>query len=211
MGHGKPGVTFSHGQKGGTLLFFSNFRRFFTGPASAGFFASLGKNIQHEFRDRLLDLGSGRNPRNDFFAKSVVGIDLVESAETGVIASNLSSGPIPFGDESFGIITAYDFLEHVPRLVVDGDSVRFPFVELMNEVHRTLRPGGYFFSLTPAFPSDEAFQDPTHVNFMTRKTFRLYFCEEQAWARQYGFIGNFQIIREGWRSSHRYTLLRRNA
>lgn len=192
-------------------MFYSNFRRFFTAPASAGFFASLNKKIQPEFRDRLLDLGCGRHPRNDFFAKSVVGIDLLESAETGVVASNLSAGPIPFGNESFGIVTAYDFLEHVPRLVVDVDSVRFPFVELMNEVHRTLRPGGFFFSLTPAFPSEEAFQDPTHVNFTTRKTFRLYFSGEQAWARQYGFIGNFQIVREGWRSSHRYTLLRRNA
>ncbi len=47
----------------------------------------------------------------------------------------------------------------------------FPFLELMNDVHRVLiKPGGLFFSSTPSYPWPMAFADPTHVNIMTEET-----------------------------------------
>jgi hypothetical protein len=45
----------------------------------------------------------------------------------------------------------------------------------MNEIFRTLKPGGIFFSKTPAYPISAVFSDPTHVNNITADTFPLYF------------------------------------
>lgn len=62
--------------------------------------------------------------------------------------------PIPFASASFQYTTAYDFIEHVPRVLATQDSrTRFPFIELMDEIHRVLKPQGLFLPKTPAFPS----------------------------------------------------------
>ncbi len=57
-----------------------------------------------------------------------------------------------------------------------------------------LRPGGFFYALTPAYPSVEAFCDPTHVNIITNSTHR-YFTGESPLARMYGFQGHFMAKR----------------
>ena len=51
---------------------------------------------------------------------------------------------------------------------------------------------------TPAFPSKEVFQDPTHVNIITEDTLPLYFCEPCNWAKGYGFNGSFELIEQRW-------------
>lgn len=70
-------------------------------------------------------------------------------------------------------------------------------MNLMDEVWRVLKPGGLFYAVTPAFPSPEAFQDPTHVNIITDKTHE-YFCGEDAYGRNYGFKGTFEPVRVRW-------------
>lgn len=148
---------------------------------------------------RHLDIGCGRRPRNPYRRDELCGVDLVASAGAGVEvrAANLSVQPIPFADGSFDSVSAYDFLEHVPRILptADGLGTRFPFVELMNEVWRVLVPGGLFYALTPAFPTHAAFQDPTHVNIITRST-HVYFTRPQRMAAMYGFRGDFACRRE---------------
>ena len=37
----------------------------------------------------------------------------------------------------------------------------------MNEIYRVLKPGEMLLHFTPAYPSKEAFQDPTYVNIIT--------------------------------------------
>ena len=54
-----------------------------------------------------------------------------------------------------------------------------------------------------------AFQDPTHVNFITEDTMNLYFCEK-AWARIYGFYGSFAMIAEGWIGEHYWCIMQKN-
>lgn len=110
--------------------------------------------------------------------------------------ANLALDPIPYPDSTFDSLSAFDFLEHVPRLLAtaDGRSTRLPFIELMNEVHRVLKPGGLFYALTPAYPREEAFVDPTHVNYITAGT-SAYFCGPQPMARIYGFRGSFELVR----------------
>ena len=70
----------------------------------------------------------------------------------------------------------------------------------MNEVHRVLKPEGMFLHSTPAFPSKEVFQDPTHVNIITEDTMPYYFCEPHNWAKKlgYGFNGSFELIEQRW-------------
>ena len=140
-----------------------------------------------------LDLGCGKKIRNPFLAEKLYGIDLIDDVAKNIVTADLNIEKIPFPDSFFEYCTAFDFIEHVPRIIYCPDR-RLPFVELMNEIHRVLKPGGVFLSLTPAYPTNEAFQDPTHVNFITSDTFLYYFCNEYLWAKMYGFTGNFKLL-----------------
>lgn len=156
-----------------------------------------------------LDLGSGPHPRNPFGCEQVTGIDLKASEK--VMACDLSIEAIPLDDESVSVITAFDFLEHMPRILASpAGSTRYPFVELMNEIHRVLKPGGIFFSSTPCHPWPMAYSDPTHVNVMTEETISQYFCQPHIWARIYGFTGTFDLIDHGWIGGHHNVLLRKS-
>jgi hypothetical protein len=72
----------------------------------------------------------------------------------------------------------------------------------MSEIWRVLKIGGVFYSSTPAFPHAAAFWDPTHVNFITEQTFPLYFDQTNNWAKNYGFVGAFQILEQSWNGPH---------
>ena len=146
---------------------------------------------------RHLDLGCGPVPRNPYQRDELFGVDLSGSVDGGPIRrANLVMQPIPFADNSFESVSAYDFLEHVPRVMptADGQNTRFPFIELMNEVWRVLKPGGMLYAITPVYPGKAAFQDPTHVNIMTVDT-HTYFTRPQKMAAMYGFTGDFEARR----------------
>jgi SAM-dependent methyltransferase len=161
--------------------------------------------------NKSLDLGSGPNPKNPFCAESALGVDIRSyDINNDVKKCLLGYESLPFNDESFDAVTAYDILEHIPRVASSADENNFPFVFLMNEIWRLLRVGGLFYSETPCFPMKEAFQDPTHVNIMTEDTLRLYFAE-RAWARIYGFKGSFRMLGEGWKGSHYFCVLQKSS
>lgn len=146
---------------------------------------------------RHLDVGCGAHPRNPYGCDELFGVDLAAPAGDSVVrAANLVLQPIPFDTSSFDSVSAYDFFEHVPRLLVtaDGAATRFPFIELMNEVWRVLKPGGLLYAVTPVFPHPAAFQDPTHVNIMTTGTHH-YFVQPERRAAMYGFLGDFRACR----------------
>lgn len=147
-----------------------------------------------------LDLGCGDNPRNLFVAKQTFGVDIRSDLPNEIRQANLSTDPIPFGDNFFDFCTAFDVLEHIPRNSWGNGAGRLSFLELMNEVDRVLKPGGLFLHSTPAYPSKQAFQDPTHVNIITEDTMPSYFCEPLCWAKTlgYGFRGNFELVKQGW-------------
>ena len=159
---------------------------------------------------KSLDLGCGLQPKNPFNAQEVYGIDVRDDAEAHIVKADLVIESIPFPDDSFDDVTAHDFLEHVPRLIYLPQR-RNAFVEVMNEIHRVLKPGGVFMSFTPAFPHGPAFRDPTHVNIITEETFPLYFDDKVRWASMYGFRGSFQILSQEWRGVHLMSLLRKTA
>ena len=145
-----------------------------------------------------LDLGCGSNPRNPFQATKSFGVDIRGDLERNISQADLSIEPIPFGDNTFDFCTAFDFIEHIPRNSYPQGKPRLAFLELMNEIYRVLKPGGMLLHSTPAFPSKEAFQDPTHVNIITEDTMPDYFCEPKNWAKGYGFNGSFELIEQRW-------------
>lgn len=145
---------------------------------------------------RSLDLGCHNHPRNPYQCAELFGVDLSEQIIDGVIYKriNLALEPIPFPDNYFDYVTAFDVLEHIPRQMFLFAESRLPFIELMNEIWRVLKPDGIFYAVTPAYPSASAFQDPTHINFITAKTHE-YFCGEPCSGKMYGFTGHFETLR----------------
>ena len=159
-------------------------------------------SLHDEPRNRHLDLGCGAVPRNPYGRPALYGIDLRAFEDTPQVqfrAANLTMVPIPFPDNHFASVSAFDFLEHVPRVLPNatGDGTRFPFIELMGDIWRVLAPGGRFYAVTPAYPHDEAFRDPTQVNILTAQT-HDYFCGERPYAANYGFNGRFRAQRAEW-------------
>jgi SAM-dependent methyltransferase len=160
-----------------------------------------------------LDLGCGLKPRNPYHAELTFGCD-IRDIDAGVKdigfdykKVNLVLEPIPYPDNYFDSVSAFDFFEHVPRQVVlsNGESSN-PFINLMNEIHRVLVPGGRLLALTPAYQHVAAFSDPTHVNFITADTHE-YFTGSQPTGAMYGFKGAFDVIQVRWEaSSNAYNL-----
>jgi SAM-dependent methyltransferase len=159
---------------------------------------------------KSLDLGCGDVPRNPFKAQHLYGVDICDRPELNVRHADLAVGPIPFADDFFDFITAYDFIEHIPRVLYLPER-RFPFVALMDEIWRCLKPGGVFLSHTPAYPYPQAFRDPTHVNIITEETFPIYFDERGRLAGMYGFKGSFEIIKQGWSWIHLISVMKKVA
>jgi len=149
-----------------------------------------------------LDLGCGTMPRNIFGASEIFGVDILDHGHPQIRQADLARQPIPFADNSIDFCTAFDLIEHIPRAAERDGKGALPFIDLMNEIHRVLKPGGFFLHSTPAYPSKQAFQDPTHVNFITEDTFPVYFCKPNLWASSngygYGFTGRFELIDQAW-------------
>ena len=149
-----------------------------------------------------LDLGCGLTLRNPYKQTTLWGVDIcaeVAQKNENVKTADLTFEKIPFEDDFFDSVSAYDFLEHIPRVLATSDNskTRFPFIELMNEVWRVLKPGGLFYATTPGYPREEAFVDPTHVNIISRNS-HIYFTIPLCIASIYGFSGSFKAHRVGW-------------
>ena len=152
--------------------------------------------------NKSLDIGCGLQPKNPFNAKFLCGVDLRNdlSVEFELKEANLVTNKIPYSDNEFDFVTAFDFIEHIPRIILDNGEVKYPFIEIMNEIYRVLKPNGLFLHQTPAYPSSLVFQDPTHVNIITENTFPSYFCYPNIEAKLngYGFKGSFELLDQRW-------------
>ena len=163
---------------------------------------------------RTLDLGCGLNLRRvaDWDA---FGVDLVPSALANVKQANIGFDPLPYPDNEFNRVFAYDFLEHLPmRAYVAASDGRVQTIDVMinlfNEVGRVLGGGGIFETFTPHLPHwPEVYRDPTHVSVWTEQTWE-YFARPGSMVpltRHYGLRADFEVIRKEWRGAHLYVEL----
>jgi SAM-dependent methyltransferase len=161
-----------------------------------------------------VDLGCGRSRRNPFGAEICIGVDMLPSeGYNDYHYCRLGIDRLPFSNDTIDYFTAFDVLEHIPRVLWrDGELIN-PFIMLMSEIHRCLKPAGIFYAETPAYPHSTAFQDPTHVNIITEETV-FYFCPKKSPAdddgcnlllkhgQNYGFEGEFMLDDQSWRGAH---------
>jgi len=147
-------------------------------------------------RTKHLDIGCGSKPRNPYHHDELHGVDIIEqtNADFHYKRCNVTQHSLPYDNSFFDSVSAYDFLEHIPRFAIIDNQAQFPFINFMNEAYRILKPDGIFYAITPCYPRAEAFVDPTHINFITSKT-HTYFTGSNPGAGMYGFGGQFEIIK----------------
>lgn len=87
--------------------------------------------------------------------------------------------PLPFADDTFDEIHAYEVLEHTGR---QGDY-RFFFAQ-WSEFWRILKPGGSFFGTVPLQNSRWTWGDPSHTRIITAEQF--VFLDQTEYSRQVG-------------------------
>lgn len=159
-----------------------------------------------------LDLGCGPTPRGPSYAKRY-GVDIAAFDDDSVQQANLVWEPIPFEDKSIDRIYAWDFLEHLPKVVwyKEGDEFksRNVHVELFNEIYRVLVPGGIFESCTPHLPHFQpVHRDPTHVSVWVEEAWD-YYLNMHPCMKWYGYKGDFTMEKKEWRGHNLYVELKK--
>lgn len=116
-------------------------------------------------RELLIGAGKSRKKRVRF---SEVGPDFGDVTTLDMmgdvdVTHDLNVLPLPFPDNEFDEIHAYEVLEHCGR---QGDW-RFFFAQFM-EFWRILKPGGYFCATVPMWDSPWAWGDPGHTRIISK-------------------------------------------
>jgi ubiquinone/menaquinone biosynthesis C-methylase UbiE len=75
--------------------------------------------------------------------------------------------PWPTGDNTVDAIRASHVMEHIPA----GQER----IDVMNEAHRVLKPGGVFEIIVPLMVGTwHAIADPTHISFWCKESFHYF-------------------------------------
>lgn len=134
-------------------------------------------------KELLVGCGSNRSKlawieeENNKFS-NLVTLDMCEDCNPDVVW-DLCNFPLPFDDNSFDEIHAYDVLEHTGA---QGDY-KFFFGQF-TDFHRMLKPEGIFIGICPAWNSEGAFGDPSHTRVIAPMT--LSFLSQSEYNRQVG-------------------------
>lgn len=136
-----------------------------------------------------IDLACGNNLQKGF-----IGVDITKKDTQAKIEWDLLKFPWEFAkDNSVDYLWCSHFLEHIPH----GNGYQDPLWQFMDEAYRILKVGGMMQILCPYYTSVRAFQDPTHLRFISEPMF-LYF--NQAWRKlnkleHYPVRCNFEVAK----------------
>ncbi len=167
-----------------------------------------GRKLVEEIRRRgepiNVDLGCG------FRKTGNLGIDVTPDRTNADLICRLGFEPIPLDDEIADSIYCRDFLEHIPKAYYSENDkkLRYPIIDLMNEVWRILKPGGTFTSLTPCYPNPEVHRDPTHLSVWTLESMQ-YFCGKYPVAELYGIKTKFELVENRLDGFYLHAVLRK--
>ena len=92
---------------------------------------------------------------------------------------DLTKRPLPFPDDTFDEIHAYDVLEHLGQ---QGDWRSF--FEEWSEWYRILKPGGVLCGISPKWDSPWAWGDPGHTRIISPECFT--YLHQPEYTRQVG-------------------------
>ena len=107
-----------------------------------------------------LNLGCGKDIR-----KGWVNLDLAKGEGIDV-CHDLNEIHLPIYDDKFDLVLCQDVLEHVN------------YVPLVNDVYRILKKNGIFKIRVPHFTSKLTYEDPTHKNQFSLRTFEFFIKNE---------------------------------
>jgi SAM-dependent methyltransferase len=129
-------------------------------------------------------LGCGSRTRKDLYIEGRKDFENVTRLEINAdhnpdVVWDLRNHPLPFADNEFDEIHAYEVLEHLAQ---QGDY-EFFFREF-TEYWRILKPGGFFMASCPAPSSVWAFGDPSHKRIISKET--LVFLSQAQYRAQIG-------------------------
>jgi SAM-dependent methyltransferase len=167
-----------------------------------------GRKLVEEIRRRgepvNVDLGCG------FRKSGNLGIDVTPDGTNADLICQLGFEPIPLDDASADSVYCRDFLEHIPKAYYSESEkrLRYPIIELMNEVWRILKPGCTFASLTPCYPNPEVHRDPTHLSVWTLESMP-YFCGKYPVAELYGIKTKFELVKNRLDGFYLHAVLRK--
>ncbi len=135
-----------------------------------------------DYQELLIGAGSSRakkivlNGRNAW--TNLVTLDINSDHRPDVVW-NLEHLPLPFSDNAFDEIHAYEVLEHTGQ---QGDHVFF-FAQFA-EIWRILKPGGQLVGTCPSRKSVWAWGDPSHKRIVQPESF--VFLDQMEYIRQVG-------------------------
>lgn len=93
-------------------------------------------------------------------------LDLDPAVKPDIICK-LGSEPVPVPDNTYDTVFASHVLEHIPRERL---------ISVMYDLYRILKPGGFLIAITPYGSSDDAWENPHHMQCFTEGTY-AYFCK----------------------------------
>jgi len=108
-----------------------------------------------------IDLGCGEAKQAGFVGvdvRSLPGVDIVQ---------DLEEYPWVIPDECAELVIASHLVEHI-------NPAKGGFLKFMDEVWRILQPGGQFMIAAPYAGSPGYWQDPTHINPVTERTWAYF-------------------------------------